>query len=244
MPSPYAKVADELEQVISGSKARQMRALAAAIRDLEARITTGLGAQEAWDASNLAQLTNMVEGALRDSGLNDLADEFRAAGLEMARTVDRGIAAVTFNQGEANMLTSAVNARMVGWEETVAKGPINWIREMLIQNTLSATPSREMAAMLLDRFDVLEEYAQTYIDTALYQQARDTWAVAGQSMGAEVYRYSGPPLIDTSHEFCVAHYEEEKPLAEWEKLSNGTDLPVVWSCGGWNCRHYLEPVPP
>lgn len=244
MPSSFSAVADELDAIIARTKQAQYGALAKAMRDLQARINVGLGSRSEWDVRNLQQLENMIEGALRDSGFNAVAAHFGQAALDMAHSVDAGIKAVTFGQGEANMLTSAVTARMEGWSKTVADAPMQYIRDLLTQNTITGMDSADMATMLSDRFVALDEYAQTYIETALYQQSRDTWAVAGESMGAEIYRYSGPPLISTSHEFCVEHYEEERPLSEWEGMDNDTDLPVVWSCGGWGCRHFLEPVPP
>ena len=249
MVDDFRTVAAELERIAAARSDQALAALAKSIRDLQTRVLTGMGTRSAWDVQTLNQLISMTQGAIRDSGLAGVADHFGDAAVNMAQKVD-GIAVVTLGAKEANYLTAAVQARFDGWHDSVTPRITNYIRDRLIQNGAAPVPTTTLADDLMkfivgeDGEGGLESYAGTYIETAMHQQLRDTWAQAGENMGAEIYRYSGPPLINTSHEFCIEHYEEERPQSEWEAMDNGTDIPVWTGCGGWGCRHVLEPIPP
>ena len=102
MPS-FQSVADELTALTDARSQSALRALAKSIRDLEARILSGVGSQTEWDIRTLNQLISMTQGALRDSGFDAIADHFGQAAVEMAQTVD-GISLVTLGADQANLI--------------------------------------------------------------------------------------------------------------------------------------------
>lgn len=245
MASSFRDAAKALEDMATADGKAMADALAKAIRLLQARVDLVLaGEPGGWSYRNLGVLTAEMEAALQQSGMYDVAAKFGDAAKAYAKRIDGASKLFTFGESHANMLASAVKARYDGWELTVQQNTLDWIRQRLVVQTVDAVAPGRLAEELASQLGDLQPYARTYIETGLHQQIRDTWAVAGDAMGAVDYEYAGPPTIDTSHEFCVEHYGEVKSLEEWRALDNGSDLPVVWSCGGWGCRHTLEPVPP
>ncbi|MFZ5426665.1 MAG: hypothetical protein ACOZEN_06800 [Thermodesulfobacteriota bacterium] len=240
----YSGISAKLEAIATQRKDAALRRLAQAVRAFEADFAEAMSQKGAWDYQALDAMVATIADALRRSGLPAIADEFGDAALSYAKTVDGSIKALTFTSSEANILHAAVNAKYDGWAEATGGRFTRWLRAKMAEQVVAPISTRDLVAQSLEYLeDRLKPYAQTYIDTALHQGIRDTWAVAGEAMGAVLWEYAGPPLIATSHEFCIEHLGDTLPLDEWRALDNGTDLPVVWSCAGWGCRHYLEPVP-
>jgi hypothetical protein len=240
----FSAISDRLEAIAEERGDEAILALGKALRALEADLADALDEKAVWRYEDLDELLRVVQDAIGRSGLHDVAEVFGQAALEYAKKVDAGIDALSFGSSESNMLYAAIQAKYAGWQETVEGKFLSWLRAIMAQQVLTGVDAKTLYKEALDYLEgSLRSYASTYIETALQQSIRDTWAVAGQALKATYYRYAGPPLIPTSHEFCIEHYGETRPLKEWEEMDNGTDLPVVWSCGGWNCRHYLEPVP-
>ena len=63
-------------------------------------------------------------------------------------------------------------------------------------------------------------------------------ATKAEIVGVDEAMFDGPPPIETSHEFCIEHYQEVLSREEIESLSNGELDPVITYGGGYNCRHH------
>lgn len=245
MASSFKDISAILEKMAEADGKAMTEAFAKAMRLLQAKADMVLAGQpNGWSFQNLGLLMSDLQAAMEEAGIYDVAQLFGDAAKAYASQIDGASKLFTFGDKQGNMLSSAVKARFDGWELTVDKGVLDWVRSRLVVQTVESVSGAQLAEELAAQFVGLEPYARTYIETGLHQQIRDTWAVAGDAMGATEYEYAGPPVIDTSHDFCIEHIGQIKTLDEWRKLSNGSSLPVVWSCGGWGCRHTLEPIPP
>lgn len=57
------------------------------------------------------------------------------------------------------------------------------------------------------------------------------------SAGINEFKYDGT-LQPNSRIFCVEHFQKIYTYAEILQMNNGQGVPVVSSCGGYNCHHY------
>jgi hypothetical protein len=58
--------------------------------------------------------------------------------------------------------------------------------------------------------------------------------------GIKQYKYIGPSL--NIRPFCAIHLGRTYTLDEIKAMSNGQGLPVLYYCGGYNCRHTWMPI--
>ncbi|MEW6653304.1 MAG: hypothetical protein AB1394_07520 [Bacteroidota bacterium] len=60
--------------------------------------------------------------------------------------------------------------------------------------------------------------------------------------GINKFKYDGPGLVERSHDLCIKSYGKIFTYEEILQLDNGQGIPVLTSCGGYNCRHYWTAV--
>lgn len=242
------EVAKRLHAVAAERESGALKALARGVKALERDFTVALGRKAEWGWADLAQISAELDTALRDSGLDQIADDFRQAVEEYAAEVG-GLESVTLGAGSADLLTSAFNARVDGWQ-TVLGDTREWLKERLITQTISPVSSKQLAAELSDQLVRFQQYADTYITTALNDLQADTWKVAGESAGAERWRYVGPD-DERRREVCQYLMEngsgDEAGVWTEEDAAEVVDYPGMigdaWANrGGWNCRHVWVPV--
>lgn len=80
-------------------------------------------------------------------------------------------------------------------------------------------------------------YSDTIAQTAMRGWDRTVSAVKAEKAEIDRALYAGPPTIDTSHAFCIAHYNQTYRRDEILGMTNGQLDPVITYCGGYRCRH-------
>jgi hypothetical protein len=95
--------------------------------------------------------------------------------------------------------------------------------------------------------DTLNNYSQTWIDTALSGYYRMSGTLILDEAGVDLWEYYGPD-DNITRPFCqMALQEEPKSKDEWDAMSDdplreGQPNPVSVYCGGYRCRHRLIPI--
>ncbi len=82
--------------------------------------------------------------------------------------------------------------------------------------------------------------ANTLANTGLAQFDNAYMQEISKRAGIDEFLYDGV-LHPTSRLFCKKHYGHVYTMAEILQMDNGQGLPVVTSCGGYNCVHYWTP---
>lgn len=219
-------------------------ALAEALRALIVRLEDGLLTREEWDAYGMGEMLAMAEQAIRESGVNAaFADAFGREAAGFAQAIDAGIEAVNFGREDATALQAILRMKFDGWGRTVATEITDFIRSQVASATLAPVSTRSIRERLVGQFGPkLETHANTYVHTAMEQQLRETWVVAGDNAGVKTYHYEGPDDLIT-RPFCREQLDRggSYTLEEIRAMDNGQGLPVLESGGGWNCRHMWIP---
>lgn len=82
--------------------------------------------------------------------------------------------------------------------------------------------------------------AATLANTGLAQFDNAYMQTMARQAGIDKYLYDGV-LHPTSRIFCQDHIGRIYSTAEIMEMDNGQGLPVMTSCGGYNCAHYWTP---
>lgn len=219
-------------------------ALAEALRALMVRLEDGLITREEWDAYGMSELLGMAEQAIRESGVNAaFADAFGREAAGFAQAIDDGIRAVNFGREDATALRAILKMKFDGWGRTVATEVTDFLRSQVASATLAPVSTRTIRARLIGEFGPkIEKHANTYVHTAMEQQLRETWVMAGDNAGVKTFHYEGPDDLIT-RPFCreVLDRGGSYTLEEIQAMDNEQGLPVLESGGGWNCRHMWIP---
>jgi len=119
------------------------------------------------------------------------------------------------------------------------------VREIVRQESLRAARAdmgfNALRRRLIDR-GVGTASAQTLANTSLAQFSNSYMFDVARQGGIERFKYDGP-LNPNTRAFCRKHLGKVYAYAEILTMDNGQGIPVVSSCGGYNCRHYWTPVP-
>lgn len=100
----------------------------------------------------------------------------------------------------------------------------NWTRQQLVD---AIRPINEKTGA----------FAESIADTALRGWDRTVTATKAELAGVEEATFDGPALLETSHEFCVEHYQMTFTREEILDMVNGQLEPVITYGGGYRCRH-------
>ncbi len=111
---------------------------------------------------------------------------------------------------------------------------------VLRQAAVSDLPTAPTIYSALRQTGNVRHVASTLANTALAQFDGAYTAELARSSGIDTFEYAGPPA---QRIFCSNHLGQQYTRAEIEQMDNGQGLPVMTSCGGYNCRHSWLPVP-
>lgn len=78
--------------------------------------------------------------------------------------------------------------------------------------------------------------AETLLNTLTIANSRANVVENAKKRGIKQFRYEGPRGA-LSRDFCRARVGKVYTIDEIEKMDNGQNLPVLYFCGGYNCRH-------
>ncbi len=232
-----------MDAIVAEAQRRVEPALKAALRKAMTRIAAALSERDTWSVAEMETLVSVVRGALEDAGVYELSERFGI----VAKAITKAAADVApLSAAEGNLLAAAVKARYEGWEATVDRQIIDWIRDRMISQSVEPLDYMTLADEISQHLDeTVVQYAGTYAETAISQIERDAWIATGEALGAEYWRWDGPPPIDTSHPECEEYWNHVFTREELEAMGeNSTGLPVWPTLGGWGCRHTPTPVDP
>ncbi len=100
---------------------------------------------------------------------------------------------------------------------------IEVLRSRLLRRGLAAGEARTLANTGLAQFD----------NASMFEMA--------QQAGVKKFIYDGV-LHPNSRLFCREHLGKKYTITQITKMNNGQGLPVLTSCGGYNCTHWWTPV--
>ncbi len=115
------------------------------------------------------------------------------------------------------------------------------IQLVLRQAQVSDLPASRTVYAALRQSGKVRHQAATLANTALAQFDNAYTVELARSGAVDVMEYAGPP---PQRLFCGQHLGKQYTIPEIELLNNGQGLPVLTSCGGYNCRHSWIAVPP
>lgn len=110
------------------------------------------------------------------------------------------------------------------------------IRNAAVQNNISFSTFRQN----LVNSGVGTHQAYTLANTALAQFDNASMFEFAKQSGTDKFIYDGV-INQDSRAFCVQHFQKVYTHEEILQLDNGQGLPVITSCGGYNCTHYWTP---
>lgn len=97
----------------------------------------------------------------------------------------------------------------------------------------------EITEIISSKFKKPLANAGTIANTGLAGYSNTTNFEYAKTAGIEKFRYAGP---SAERDFCDKHVGKIYTEKELSALNNGQGLEVIEFCGGYNCRHYLDPV--
>ena len=98
----------------------------------------------------------------------------------------------------------------------------------------------KIESRLRDIGDTAKQHIYTVQNTIKLGLNRAGSLEAAIERGIKKFRYAGPTF--RSRPFCIQHVGKIYTLAEITSMDNGQGLPVLYYCGGYNCRHHWEDV--
>lgn len=134
------------------------------------------------------------------------------------------------------IITTAAND-LIKAESAISQGIIREVIDGM--NKKSAT--KEIQQEIAKKFGIAERYLRTVADTAQIAANRSNKVLAAQAAGINKFKYSGP-RGGRIRQFCARNIGKIYTAQEIAGLSNGQGLDVLTYCGGYNCRHWWEPV--
>ena len=93
---------------------------------------------------------------------------------------------------------------------------------------------KEFEGRLVSELNNNKNYAYTVARTTKLGFARASTVTQAIKAGVKRMLYDVPA---PQRPFCAEHYKNEYTIAEIQAMSNGQGLPVLYYCGGWNCKH-------
>jgi hypothetical protein len=141
------------------------------------------------------------------------------------------------NRAQLETLISYSQLGVVKQLSTNIEGLRNSIAATVLLGAEPNYEALESRLVTLTRAQLTTEY-ETEV-AAFHRAAND---VAAEQAGIERFVYYGG-LINDSRSFCRAHAGNIYTKEELSRMDNGQGLPVIPYLGGYNCRHFLVPVP-
>jgi hypothetical protein len=235
------------------------------LEDLDARIArivagldTKNGELVAGQARNLTRVRKQVIEAIKEIGVrpitsrtsNAVADAASKIGELVAKDlakVDGAPDGFTFDADASRDIAAIANQANKDIAAIFGDYGAQMSREIAAA-TNGALDVERLIDKLKDKSSAAISRAMTLIDTAVSAGARtalmDTASEVVDEDGEPlmVYRYTGPS-DDLTRDFCDEHLGQYLSQEYVDKTTNDQGLPMRSTCGGYNCRHSLSPVP-
>lgn len=120
------------------------------------------------------------------------------------------------------------------------------IIELVSRSLRRGTSLQRLRDRLRSEFDVQQQHIYTVGNTITASIGRAALLEQSRRDMVQHYRYVGPRAH--ARAFCTHLLDQASAGKTWtideiNRLDNGQGLPVLYFCGGYNCRHRWEPVP-
>lgn len=208
-----------------------------------------------------ARIEEELPRILRQSGMADAIKNF-ATGLDEQRALTDSLYETILDSPKFRDLLPMWNASRNMAVDLSGSGVVNVYSSQLTQAVNNAIGSGSSFTEVISTVRNTTT-GTAEVDGVLYryakQQSKDAFATASRKYaeqvnrkyGIEFYRYTGG-LKDTSREFCEERkgkYYHKKEVESWAgsdwagKARNTNKATIFTLVGGYNCAHYLAPVP-
>lgn len=256
-----------LDRAVDKKDKRSREALQSAITDIELEIVQRV-LRDAPDPDNVspAKMETALKTAL--SVRTELVKMFQKFYKEAA-AVTEGYADLVpliydgFKAGGVQASFTARDERVVGYLQQVAYEEYKNLGDTFVQDLSKTvfngiiglkTPSelaKTVSAQLIGKKDragsPMTSHAKQITRDSILNFTRAAQTQKAEALGIQYYQYVGS-LIEDSRPFCVARAGQiftSEQVDSWEGLDwagKNPFLPVRVACGGYNCRHHLQPV--
>ncbi|MBP8975093.1 MAG: hypothetical protein KBG83_00095 [Bacteroidetes bacterium] len=186
-----------------------------------------------WIEANLAQLIQPNQLSKLQKALEITAEQMAKAQGWLAE--DAGPSAV---KAEAPELLSSAEMTLVKTKQTT----LNFFRKEVRRAIAAGLGANVLQKRLEEQSESLHEQLATLANTQVAAYNNLLTFKQAEESGTEQFLYSGP-LSPSTRPFCRAHVGRIFTKEQILKMDNGQGLPVLETCGGYNCRHSWVAVP-
>lgn len=266
-PDRLIEQMQELQQLLmdgmDGSLKNVFKELSTEVLDL----TDGLSLDPKDRAASLREMIRLKR-EIADTIINNKAYQNQVKDLlggfgELAALTDKYIGSILDQPFKRKALYNAILETNIAITQDALLGAGirdnfgNAIQEVLKSNISGVTNRAELRKTLAkfiegtpDQLPFLERYIKQTTNDSVMVFNREYMQTITDDLGIGYYRYRGTKIAE-SRPFCVARVgkvftkEEVEKWAEkdWEGKMKGTNKTTIFSyCGGYNCRHILQPI--
>lgn len=130
--------------------------------------------------------------------------------------------------------------KMLSTDYAVVQGKVNKKLVNAVNRGIRDGMSIKEMTDLIDRKAAIGKHkANTVARTARVAQNRVLKLKKGIAAGAKKFKFAGPA---PERDFCKKYHGKKLTIKEIIKLDNKQGLPVLVYMGGFNCKHYWQPV--
>lgn len=186
-----------------------------------------------------------IAGALRQAGWDDLQGELSGAyreALDAAIPKYAGVPFEDFGGPFLRALEASLDADLYEFQR-LGMDLVGRLKGQIEQMAVSPISVRDAAGMLASQTGTTLARAQTLVNTGLAGVQRRLHSEVAAVIPEEdlVRLYLGPD-DKVIRPFCRALVGKALTDEQISMLDNGSGLPVISYCGGYNCRHDMIPV--
>lgn len=170
---------------------------------------------------------------------NDIIRELKATQRQIANVWEDYFKASKNNQGNIFINYEKLGALYSVDFKEINKDVRNFVVKEFRQS-VNNNYSFETVRTKLQKSNLSTGSVYTLANTAVSQFDNASMFEYAQQAGIKEFVYDGI-LSPNSRLFCIEHYKKTYTYEEILDMDNGQGIPVVTSCGGYNCHHYWTP---
>lgn len=241
----------ELKEHLDTSDAKTEVLLQKLIRFLDNGLEEILGSLDIGETQGLesARILGSIFAELEKKGLSGKLAEFKLLYAEELRFLNKGLEAATPKDakkvlGDADRVI--VDALIDNSFAKIANKVTDYgldIQSTVMQSVITGQQP-DYRAIKEDAGERLAGQIRTEVNTGLATFNRTITAVKAQELGFELMIYLGP-RDSLTRKFCKDLLLKDPPIytiEEIKAMDNESDLSVLTSGGGYNCRHNWRPI--
>lgn len=196
------------------------------------------------------QVLNTIEQRLEDAGLGSMVQGVRNEMTERLESLNELVVKLGISNAVVDNLTELplIQEHLEDFAQKISNSVPAVADDvtssfMRYRNELeggTAVRFERIRKTLITRAGVMPRYAGTLGNTELFATNRIGQDLQADKAGASRRVYTGV-LDGLTRPFCANHVGLVKSRGAWASLYNDVGpQPVLFYCGGWNCRHHLR----